>query len=118
MLGVGRFATALTVTAVAVSPSSAAASSAVDAKRSVGTRASARVTARSTCSGTSGRTTRTGVGDVLNRFAMIAWAIGTGERRLAGQHLVQHHAECVDVGPDVDSLPGGLLRAHVGRRAE
>ena len=44
---------------------------------------------------------------------------GAGERRLPGQQLVQHAAEGVDVAPAVDAaLPAGLLRAHVGRRAD
>ena len=41
-----------------------------------------------------------------------------GERRSAGQHLVQHHAEGVDVGARVQVLTGGLLGAHVLGRAE
>ena len=42
-----------------------------------------------------------------------------GERRLAGQHLVEHAAERVDVGAGVDvALAARLLGAHVGRRAD
>ena len=36
----------------------------------------------------------------------------------AGQHLVEHAAECPDVRALVDRLPARLLRAHVGGRAE
>ena len=44
---------------------------------------------------------------------------GAGVRRLARQHLVEHRAEAVDVGPGVEPrVAGGLLRAHVGRRAD
>ena len=42
-----------------------------------------------------------------------------GERRLAGEHLVQHRAERVDVAARVDrALAHRLLGAHVLRRAE
>ena len=45
--------------------------------------------------------------------------IGPGEGRLAGQHLVQHRAQRVDVGAAVEpALAGGLLRAHVRGRAD
>ena len=40
-------------------------------------------------------------------------------RRLAGQHLIEHTAEGVDVGASIDvGIAGGLFRAHVVRRAE
>ena len=41
-----------------------------------------------------------------------------GERRLAGQHLVEHAAESIDVASGVDGAAAGLLGAHVGRRAD
>ena len=42
-----------------------------------------------------------------------------GERRLAGEHLVQHAPERIDVGARVDgALAHGLLGTHVLRRAE
>ena len=42
-----------------------------------------------------------------------------GVRRLAGEHLVEHAAEGVDVGAAVDERVGGrLFGAHVVRRAE
>ena len=41
------------------------------------------------------------------------------ERRGAGEHLEEHAAEGVEVAPGVDhALAGGLLGAHVGRRAD
>ena len=41
---------------------------------------------------------------------------GTGVRRLAGQHLVEHAPESVDVGPRVHrGVAHRLLRTHVGR---
>ena len=42
------------------------------------------------------------------------------ERQLAGQQLVEDHAQAVDVAAAVDpvALAAGLLGAHVGRRAE
>ena len=44
---------------------------------------------------------------------------GAGERRLAGQHLVQHGGERVDVGARVERLVARrLLGAHVGRRPD
>ncbi len=43
----------------------------------------------------------------------------SGERRLAGQHFVQHHPERVHIGPGIDVvLARGLLRTHVLRRAD
>ena len=41
-----------------------------------------------------------------------------GNRRRAGQELVEDHAQGVDVGPgvDVQRVKGGLLRRHVPRR--
>ena len=43
---------------------------------------------------------------------------GSGERRLARQHLVEHRAEAVHIGPGIQvPVARRLLRAHVGRRA-
>ena len=52
-------------------------------------------------------------------FAVIAWGVGSGERRLAGEHLVHHAGQRIDVGAAVD-LGGsaGLLGAHVCRGAD
>jgi hypothetical protein len=45
--------------------------------------------------------------------------VAGGERRRAGEHLVAHDAQGVDVAPAVDlALAEGLLGAHVGRGAE
>ena len=43
---------------------------------------------------------------------------GAGVRRHASEQVVEHRAERVDVGPLVDGLAAGLLRRHVGGRAE
>ena len=49
---------------------------------------------------------------------------GGGERvlavvgQLAGEDLVEHHAQRVEVGAAVDLLPAGLLRAHVAGGAD
>ena len=44
---------------------------------------------------------------------------GADERRPAGEHLVRHHADGVDVGAMIDVRIGrGLLRRHVRRRAD
>jgi hypothetical protein len=48
--------------------------------------------------------------DVCHLFAL--------ERALRREHLVEHAAECPDVGPFVDHLAARLFRAHVGRSAE
>ena len=40
------------------------------------------------------------------------------ERALAGEHLVEHHAECPDVTALVGRLALRLLRRHIGRGAE
>ena len=70
-------------------------------------------------SGTVSRTSRSGRGGSSNRRAIIACAVGAGERRLAGEHLVEHAAEAVDVAPGVQLAVGRrLLRAHVGRGAD
>ena len=39
----------------------------------------------------------------VSTFATIACAVGPGERRLAGEHLVEHGAERVEVGARVDA---------------
>ena len=59
-----------------VAEASACASCAAAAKRSSGARASARRRARSTGSGTSGRTARTDRAGSVNRRTMIAWTVG------------------------------------------
>ena len=43
---------------------------------------------------------------------------GPGERRLAGEHLVQHAAERVDVAPGIDRLAAACSGLMYGRRAE
>ncbi len=44
--------------------------------------------------------------------------VGSGERRLAGQHFVEDRAQRVDIGPGIDRLARGLLGAHVLGSAE
>ena len=43
---------------------------------------------------------------------------GTGEGRLARQHLVEHDGQCVEVDPTVERLAARLLRAHVDGGAD
>ena len=41
------------------------------------------------------------------------------ERRLPGQHLIEHAAERIHIGPSIQlRIAGGLLGAHVGGGAE
>ena len=61
---------------VAAAEPSARANSSAEPNRSAATGASARATAASTCSGTLGRAWRTRGTSPLNRFAMIACAVG------------------------------------------
>src|SRR2546430_7212156 len=37
-----------------------------------------------------------------------------GKGRLAGEHLIEHATEAVDVAPAVELLPGRLFWAHIG----
>ena len=55
-----------------------------------------------------------------SRIRASSIATGARERPRAGQQLVEDHAQAVDVGPRVDRLLAavGLLRRHVGRRAD
>ncbi len=48
---------------------------------------------------------------------MTSAAVVPGERRPAGEHLVQHHAERKEVGARVGFLAAGLLGGHVAHRA-
>ena len=41
-----------------------------------------------------------------------------GKGHLAGEHLVQHDAEGIDIGPAVDGLHEGVFGRHVLRRAD
>jgi hypothetical protein len=52
---------------------------------------------------------------VLHRHADRAVGI---EGDLAGEHLVEHHAQGVEVALGADPIPHGLLGGHVLRRAE
>ena len=103
----------------AISPRSTSAMSPAVANRSAGNLASAWRTTSSTSSGTVPRTIderrdlveRVARDDRLRRRPR--------ERRLSGDHLVQHAAQAVDVAPAVDSRIGHrLLGTHVRRRAE
>ena len=100
-------------------PCSASANSCAVPKRSAGSFSSARSTAASTCSGTALRVDRIGRGRSVSTRAMIACAVLAAVRRLAGEHLVRHRAERVDVAAPVDrAIAGRLLGRHVLRRAE
>ena len=56
------------------------------------------------------------VGDVRGQGLL---RIEAGEGRVAGEHLVAHHADGVDVDPRIHlRIGGGLLRRHVRRGAE
>ena len=62
---------------------------------------------------------------VPNRCSGIAEALGENrdgarptERHLAGQHLVHHAAEAVQITPAVDRICGALLGAHVRNRPD
>ena len=55
----------------------------------------------------------------MSTFATMAWRVGPGEGRLAGQHLVGHRAQRVHVAAGADvALAHRLLGRHVRRRAE
>ena len=84
-----------------------------------GSLASARASARSIAAGTLGRRVPTGAGASIACRAMVGAGAGARERRLARQHLVEHAGEAVLVAAAVEpGLGGGLLRAHVRRRAD
>ena len=51
-------------------------------------------------------------------FDSIAITVGASNGSRAGEHLVEHAAERVDVGAAVDRLAADLLGRHVLRRAE
>ena len=100
-----------------VGSTSPAMKSDIVANRSAGV-ASARASARSTARGTIGRWA-----DRDRRLDRVPGHGGAGagsrERRLAGQHLVEHAREAVLVGAPVETALGaGLLRAHVRRSAD
>ena len=98
---------------------SASANSVIVGKRSAGSLASARASARSMAAGTLGRRAPIGAGASIAWRAMVARGAGAGERRLAGQHLVQHAGQAVLVAAAVEpGLRARLLGAHVGRRAD
>ena len=76
-------------------------------------------TAASTWAGTVCRCSVSDRGVSVITRAMIACARRPGERRFAGEHLVEHAAQRVDVRPRRDlPLPHRLLGRHVVRRAE
>ncbi len=55
--------------------------------------------------------------DVLEHHGDGRLAVG-GEGRPPGEHLVEHHAQGIDVRACVDRSAARLLRAHVGRGSE
>ena len=104
----------------AESPVSASPNSAAVCQRSAGSFSSARATAAlDVVRDRSSASARSGARLLRHDSRHDRLRGGPGERRLAGQHLVEHRAERVDVGPRVEIvLAGGLLGAHVLRRAE
>ena len=80
----------------------ARANSAALANRSAATGASAWVIACSTLSGTLGRTLAHPRHLAAEPLGDHRLRRGSGERRLAGQHLVEHRAQAVHVGPGVE----------------
>ena len=100
-------------------PASADANWATGANRSAGALAKARASAPAT----PGRHLRAEPGDRRRRRdrMLVEQALRgrAGERRLAGEHLVEHAGQAVEVAPPIEvRLAGGLLRAHVRRRAD
>ena len=62
-----------------------------------------------------GRQLRDGSGHMHHRQSK---AVFGGVGHVAGQHLVEQHAEAVQVGAGIHRLAANLLRAHVARRAD
>ncbi len=62
-----------------------------------------------------GRQLRDGSGHMHHRQGK---AVFGGVGHVAGQHLVEQHAEAVQVGAGIHRLAANLLRAHVARRAD
>ena len=97
---------------------SASANSRASANRSSGSLPSARSIASAAGGGTSGRSSRTGArphGAMLREDLPRRLA---EKRRRPREHLVHHAAERVHVGAAVEGVAGGLLGAHVDRRAD
>ena len=62
--------------------------------------------------------TRVQSGSLFRTAASVSLISSLCERPLPGQHLVEHTPECPHVAALVRRPPFGLLRAHVGGRAE
>ena len=104
---------------VSLEAPSSSASSCVD--RRVARRRAHRETLRATTArprGASGATSRSGCGFLCRRISITACGVRRLERRLAGDELVQHDPERVDVAALVGRIAFDLLRRHVRRRAE
>ena len=87
--------------------------------RSAGSFSSDLATAAATLGGTALRSLVTGARFLGHDLHDDLLGRGAGMRRVPGEHLVEHAAERVDVAPGGDLLlGGGLLGAHVVRRAE
>ena len=87
--------------------------------RSSGSFARQRITRSASGAGTSARSSAIGCGASPMCAASIRCAVRSGEQRLAGEQLVRHRAERVDVGAVIDvRVAGGLLGRHVRRRAD
>ena len=100
---------------------SASANSATGLNRSAGVFANARCSVAATCAGTAGRMLVMGGGATDRCWCTRLSTVGPGERRLPGQHLVQHARQRVEVGPAVEVLcsrppaPGSCTPACRGR---
>ena len=100
-------------------PSSASAKSFAEPKRSAGSFWSAVSTACSTAAAHTGRFGRNGAGLLREHLGDDGLGVRAHEGRLAGEHLVRHGAERIDITAGADlALAHRLFGRHVRGRAE